>query len=67
MIALKRVKKRVVKSWLCLDWMATLLMEMNDEYALYDFLCGRVYFELGCERLNRDCNVGDAPWLNAGG
>ena len=42
-------------------------MEMSNGYALYELLHWCVYFELGCERLNRDCNVGDAPWLNAGG
>ena len=42
-------------------------MEMSNGYALYELLHWCVYFELGCERLNRACDVGDAPWLNAGG
>nr|DAO70377.1 MAG TPA: hypothetical protein [Caudoviricetes sp.] len=47
--------------------MATLLMEMNDEYALYDFLHWHVYIEFGVECVCRACDVGDAPWLSAGG
>lgn len=42
-------------------------MEMSNGYTVYDFLHWHVYFELGCEWLNRACDVGDAPWLSAGG
>lgn len=42
-------------------------METSNGYALYELLHWYVYFELGCEWLNRACDVGDAPWLSAGG
>ena len=57
----------MAKSWLCLDWMATLLMEMSNGYALYDFLHWHVYIEFGVECVCRACDVGDALWLSAGG
>ena len=47
--------------------MATLLMEMNDEYAVYDFLCGRVYIKFGVEYVCCDCDVGAAFCVMRGG
>lgn len=47
--------------------MVTLSMEMNNEYAIYDFLHWHVYIEFGVECVRRACDVGAAFCVTRGG